>query len=119
MPVSGWWVAVWNRSPHQQEAARFVDYMVSRDGVRLWSTVGGQVPTRRSVLEDPFFAQPQNAWVQTMVQAWQTRSWIEPTECNTRTLQAILNEATHQVVLSNTDPMAALRAAEARFTEAQ
>jgi hypothetical protein len=36
-----------------------------------------------------------------------------------RTLQAILNEATHQVVLSNADPMTALRAAEARFTEAQ
>ncbi len=119
MPVSGWWVAVWNRSPHQAEAARFVDYMVSRDGVRLWATVGGQVPTRRSVLEDPFFAQPQNAWVRTMVQAWQTRSWIEPTECNTRTLQAILNEATHQVVLGNADPMVALRAAEGRFTEAQ
>lgn len=119
MPVSGWWVAIWNRSQRQAEATRFVDFMVSRDGVRLWATVGGQVPTRRSVLSDPFFNQPENAWVRTMVEAWQARSWIEPTECNTRTLQAVLNEATHRVVLNNADPMAALREAESKFAESQ
>jgi multiple sugar transport system substrate-binding protein len=50
MPVSGWWVAMWNKSPRQAEAAKFVDFMTGPEGVRLWSVVGGQVPTRKSVL---------------------------------------------------------------------
>lgn len=119
MPVSGWWVAMWNRSPRQDEAARWIDYMTGAEGVRLWSTVGGQVPTRKSVLADPVFAQPQNEWVRFMVTQWSERSWIEPTECNTRTLQTVLNEAVHRLVLQNASPMDALREAERKFTEAQ
>jgi ABC-type glycerol-3-phosphate transport system substrate-binding protein len=29
MPVSGWWVAAWSKSPRLKEAAKFIDYMVS------------------------------------------------------------------------------------------
>ena len=119
MPVSGWWIAAWNRSPRLNEAARFIDFMQSRDGARFWATVGGQVPTRRSLLEDPFFRQPDQAWVSTLVEAWRRGSWMEPTECNTRTLQSILNQAVHRVVVENAQPMAALQEAERRFTEAQ
>jgi multiple sugar transport system substrate-binding protein len=119
MPVSGWWVAMWNRSPRQAEAARWIEYMTGAEGGRLWATVGGQVPTRRSVLADPVFAQPQNEWVRFMVTQWSERSWIEPTECNTRTLQAVINEATHRVVLQNANPMDALREAERKFAESQ
>ena len=46
-------------------------------------------------------------------------SWMEPTECNTRTLQTVLNEATHKVVLQNADPTATLKEAEKKFAEAQ
>jgi len=117
MPVSGWWIAAWARSPRLNEAARFVDFMQSREGARFWAVTGGQVPTRRSLLEDPFFRAPEQAWVGTMVSAWGRGSWMEPTECNTRTMQSILNEAVHRVVVQNTDPMAALTEAERRFTE--
>jgi multiple sugar transport system substrate-binding protein len=119
MPVSGWWVAVWNKSPRQAEAAKFAEYLVSRDGVKLWATVGGQVPTRKSLLADPFFKQPDNMWVETMIAAWSASSWMEPTACNTRTLQAAINEATAQVLLNKLDPIAALKEAERKFAEAQ
>ncbi len=119
MPVSGWWVAMWNKSPRQAEAGKFVEYMTGAEGVKLWSTVGGQVPTRKSVLAEPVFKEPQNEWIQTMVAAWSARSWIEPTECNTRTMQAALNEAVHRVVLQNANPMDALREAERKFNDAQ
>jgi ABC-type nitrate/sulfonate/bicarbonate transport system ATPase subunit len=119
MPVSGWWIAAWARSPRLADAVRFVDFMQGREGARLWAVVGGQVPTRRSLLQDPFFAAPEQAWVRTMVDAWGRRSWMEPTDCNTRTMQAILNEAVHRVVVQNAEPMAALREAERRFQEAQ
>lgn len=119
MPVSGWWVAAWKDSPRIEEAGRFIDYMVGPEGVMLWSTVGGQVPTRRSLLDDPYFQEPANAWVSTMIDAWSQNSWIEPTECNTRTLQSVLNEATARVLVDGLDPMAALEEAEAKFDEAQ
>ncbi len=119
MPVSGWWVAAWNKSPHLGEAARFIDYMVGPDGVRLWSTVGGQVPTRRSLLSDPFFKEPANQWVGTMIDAWSGGSWMEPVACNTRTLQGGLNEATARVVIDKVAPKAALEEAERKFADAQ
>lgn len=119
MPVSGWWIAAWARSPRLNEAARFIDFMQSREGARFWAVTGGQVPTRRSLLEDAFFRAPEQEWVTTMVNAWGRNSWMEPTECNTRTLQSLLNEAVHRVVVQNTDPMAALQEAERRFAEAQ
>ena len=93
--------------------------MVSPEGVRLWATVGGQVPTRRSLLSDPFFGEPANQWVGTMIDAWSAGSWMEPVNCNTRTLQAGLNEATARVVIDKADPKAALAEAEQKFAEAQ
>jgi len=57
--------------------------------------------------------------VRFMVTQWSERSWIEPTECNTRTLQTVLNEAVHRLVLQNANPMDALREAERKFAEAQ
>lgn len=119
MPVSGWWTAAWSKSPNLDEAVQFLDYMVGPEGVELWTKVGGQVPTRASLLEDAYFDQPQNAWMKTMVSAWSTASWMEPTACNTRTLQADLNEATAKVILEDADPAAALAEAEAKFTAAQ
>lgn len=119
MPVSGWWVAAWNKSPRLEEAGKFLDHMLSRDGVRLWATVGGQVPTRRSLLDDPFFAEPRNAWVSTMIDAWSANSWMEPTQCNTRTLQGVLNEATSRVLVDGIAPRAALEEAEKKFADAQ
>ena len=119
MPVSGWWAAAWSESPHLDEAVKFIDYMTGPEGVELWTKVGGQIPTRSSLLEDPYFDQPENTWIKTMVSAWSTASWMEPTECNTRSLQADLNEATADVVLNGVDLSTALKAAEAKFAAAQ
>ena len=119
MPVSGWWVTVWNKSPRAAEAAKFAEYLVSPEGVNLWATVGGQVPTRKSLLSDPFFQKPESQWVSTMISAWSASSWMEPTACNTRTLQSALNEAVARVVIDKMDPVAALKEAEKKFTESQ
>lgn len=119
MPVSGWWVAAWNRSPHLEEAGKFIDHMLSPEGVRLWMTVGGQVPTRRSLLDDPFLDKPENAWVSTMIDAWSANSWMEPTQCNTRTLQGALNEAAARVLFTGISARDALVEAQNKFADAQ
>lgn len=119
MPVSGWWVAAWTRSPRLNEAAKFIDYLMGVESVKKWMTVGGQVPTRRTLLSDPFLAQPENQWVRTMIDAWSASSWMEPVECNTRTLQAGLNEALARVLQDRITPKDALLEAEKKFAEAQ
>jgi multiple sugar transport system substrate-binding protein len=119
MPVSGWYATAWSKSPHLELAAKFIDLMASQHAVRLWSEVGGQVPTRKSVLVDTFFRQPINQWMMTMIDCWSAASWMEPTECNTRTMQAALNEAVGRVVIDHADPVAALKEAEQKFDRSQ
>ena len=119
MPVSGWWIAAWAKSPRLAEAAKFAEYMAGTEGVKLWATVGGQVPTRKSLLADPFFAKPENQWVQTMVGAWSASSWMEPVNCNTRTLQSGLNEAVARFIQDKIPALDALKEAEKKFADAQ
>ena len=119
MPVSGWWVAAWAKSPRLSQAGKFIDYMIGPEGVRLWALVGGQIPSRKSLLSDPFFQRPENQWVNTVVTAWSASSWMEPVECNTRTLQSALNEAVARLIQDHKPAMDALKEAEAKFTEAQ
>ena len=119
MPVSGWWIAAWAKSPRLAEAAKFAEYMAGTEGVRLWATMGGQVPTRKSLLADPFFAKPENQWVQTMVGAWSASSWMEPVNCNTRTLQSGLNEAVARFIQDKIPALDALKEAEKKFADAQ
>ncbi len=118
-PLSGWWVAIWKNSKHQAEAAKFVDYMLGPKGVMLWSTTGGQVPTRSSIRTDKALAGPENDWVRLMIDAWGETGYMDPPACNTRTLQGALNEATARVVIDKIDPMAALKEAEQKFSDAQ
>jgi multiple sugar transport system substrate-binding protein len=118
-PLSGWWVAAWKSSPNLPQAAKFLDYMLGKEGVKLWATVGGQVPTRKSILESAEFAGPDYNWVRLMIDAWGETGYMDPTACNTRTLQGALNEATARVVLENMDPKAALEEAETKFADAQ
>ncbi|CAH1693722.1 Carbohydrate ABC transporter substrate-binding protein (CUT1 family) [Hyphomicrobiales bacterium] len=119
MPVSGWWIAAWQKSPRLAEASKFIDYLASTDSIAKWMTVGGQVPIRKSLLDSPFLKQPANGWMTTMVDTWSTSSWMEPTECNTRTLQSALNEAVSRVVLDKVEPKTALQEAEHKFADAQ
>jgi multiple sugar transport system substrate-binding protein len=119
MNVSGWWTTVWDGSPNKEAAALFVEHMVSPAGIELWSKVGGQVPIRTSVLQDPFFEQAENAHMQVVRESWSNWSWMEPTQCNTRTFQADLNEAVQRFIQDGVDPMTALEEAERKFREAQ
>jgi multiple sugar transport system substrate-binding protein len=119
MPVSGWWIAAWAKSPNLDAAAKWIDYVTGPAGVKLWATVGGQIPTLKTLMDDPDVVKAGGDWMKVVVDSWSNWSWIELMRCNTRSLQTVLNEATHKVVLQNADPTAALKEAERKFTEAQ
>lgn len=117
--VAGWWAAVWSKSPQLKEAGQFVEHMISKEGVALWSKVGGQVPTRTSVLQDPLFQTPAFAHVRDIHAAWSASSWLLPVNCNTQRFDGDLNAAVHRVVLGEADAKSALTTAEKLFEERQ
>jgi multiple sugar transport system substrate-binding protein len=117
--VTGWFVSGWNKSKNVAQAARFIEYMVSKDAVRLWSTVGGQVPTRTSIFQDEQFKKPEFEYMRTMASAWSTWSFMLPAACNTARFDADLNTAVHRVALGEMKPLDALKEAEKKFSERQ
>lgn len=117
--VAGWWVSAWSKSPHLKEAAMWVEHMINKDSVELWSKVGGQIPTRTSVLNDPVFQTADFAHVREIHAAWSASSWMLPVNCNTQRFDADLNGAVHRVVLGETSAKDALDEAEKKFAERQ
>ena len=117
--VAGWWVSAWSKSPQLKEVAMWVEFMISKESVELWSKVGGQVPTRTSVLKDPEFQTPDFAHVREIHAAWSANSWMLPINCNTQRFDSDLNGAVHRVVLGKTSAKDALTEAEKKFAERQ
>lgn len=117
--VAGWWVGAWSKSPRLKEAALWVEHLISPEAVRIWSTVGGQIPTRLSVWQEEEFKNPKYDYLRTLIDSWKTWSYILPTSCNTSRFDGDLNAAVQEVAVGGADPMAALKKAEAAFRERQ
>jgi len=117
--VTGWYVAAWKNSPNLEAATKFIEYMISEDGVREWSTTGGQVPTRNSILADAAFADEKYEYMREMQSAWSNRSLVAPTNCNMARFDADLNSAVQRVVLGEASASDALKEAEQKLRERQ
>lgn len=117
--VQGWWAAVWSRSRRVNEAARFLEHMISPDSVRLWTRLGGQVPTRASVWNEPEFQGPDYAFMRNVVEGWRAWSFMTPTECNTARFDADWNQAAQRVLVGGLAPERALQEAERAFLDRQ
>jgi multiple sugar transport system substrate-binding protein len=113
--VQGWYAALWARSRRLPEAARFLEHMINAESVDLWSEVGGQVPTRLSVWQNPKYRDPKFAFMETVVEAWRAWSFQIPTECTTTQFDADLNRAVQRVVVGRVAPAAAMAEAERAF----
>lgn len=117
--VSGWWVTVWKDSPNKEAAAKWVEYMISPEAVKLWSLVGGQVPTRLSVFEESEFGDPKYDYLKQLRDMWSEASWMFPSKCNTVNVQPAFNEAVQAVALGDAESMDALKDAERKFNDIQ
>ena len=117
--VSGWWISAWSKSPRLKEAAKWVEYNVSKEAVRIWSVVGGQIPTRLSVFNEAEFQKPEYAYMHAMIEAWRKWSFLLPVHCNTAAFDADWNAAVHRVVIDGADPIVAMQEAEKKFRERQ
>lgn len=117
--VQGFWIGVWSRSRNAQAAARFIEFVTSPGAVRSMAVVGGQVPQRLSVLNDPELKKPDYDFMAGVAAGWRDGGFILPTRCNMATFDADLNTAVQRVLVGAMQPMAALREAEASFRAAQ
>jgi multiple sugar transport system substrate-binding protein len=113
--VQGWYAGIWSKSRRLPEAAKFLEHMINPESVRLWSEVGGQVPTRMSVWQQPQFHEAKFAFMETVVDAWKAWSFQIPTECTTTQFDADLNRAVQRVLVGGIAPAAAMQEAERAF----
>ncbi len=60
--ASGWNVSVWSKSPHKEEAGRFIEILCSPEIDKEWVTLGGQIPLLKSTIEAcaDYLADPAN-----------------------------------------------------------
>jgi multiple sugar transport system substrate-binding protein len=117
--VQGFWIGVWSKSRNTQAAARFVEFVTSPSAVRSMAVIGGQVPQRLSVLNDPELKKPDYDFMPGVAAGWRDGGFILPTRCNMATFDADLNTAVQRVLVGAMQPMAALREAEASFRAGQ
>lgn len=117
--ITGWWAGVWKKSRNKDAAAKFAEYMVSRDGIMAWSAQGGQFPIRTSVINDPALSDPAFAHFKGLETSWANWSYMLPINCNSSRFDADLNEVVHRVLLEGTDTMTALQEAERKFRQKQ
>ena len=110
---------MWNKSKNVEAAAKFVEYMISKEGVNIWATVGGQVPTRNSVFSDDMFKKPEYSYMRALASGWAAWSFLLPFNCNTARFDADLNTAVARVTLGEMKPIDALKEAEKKFLERQ
>lgn len=110
--MSGWFAAISKDSPAKEEAAKWVNYMISAEASKLWADPGIQVPLRKSVFGEPKMQEPQFEWMRDMYKLWQDAAYWPPSECNVARTYTDLNLAVQQVILGQKTPDEALKEAE-------
>jgi len=118
--VGGWKVLMWAGSPHPEEAGKFVQYLFSKEAAEVWMKIGGQLPARVSLLEDPYFDEPGNEYLKDLLDALKDPAfvWIWP-GLNMAGYQVDIHTAAQQIVLEGRDVMEALKEAEEAFNARQ
>jgi len=118
--MAGWAVGVWSKSPVQEQAGKFVDYMLGPDGDKLWVEEGGQSPGLVSTLEGlgDFPQQPGNEYLQVVSEGSAKYGWLAPIDFSIGGYRQSLNKAAQAVVVNGTDPQQALEDAASEFDRA-
>lgn len=115
--ISSWHYGVWSGSKNQELAGKVVEYMASKEADVLWTTIGGQLPNRKStILENrEFFAEPNNALLLAAAEDTRKNGWLPPPGAGEGGWNEAFNTAFQDVIINNADPKAALQKAETAF----
>jgi trehalose/maltose transport system substrate-binding protein len=115
--ISSWHFGVWSGSKNKELAGTVVEYLSSREADVLWTTIGGQLPNRKSTIRDnpEFFADPKNALLLAAVEDTHKNGWLPPPGAGEGGWNEAFNSAFQDVMINHADPKAALQNAETAF----
>jgi multiple sugar transport system substrate-binding protein len=118
-PISGWSVGVWSKSQHKEAAGKLVEYMINSESDKLWVTVGGQVPVRKSTRnnEAEFLKQSKNKFLEVMADGFDNAGWPQPTEFAISGWRIDLNTVAQDVLANGLTLDSALEKAEKAFND--
>lgn len=118
--LGGWKVLMWSKSPNPKEAGEFAKYLFSREAADAWVKIGGQLPARVSALKDPYFENPENAYLKDLLEASNDPAFVFAWPgLNTAGYQKDIHAAAQQIILQKKDVMEALKEAEKAFASRQ
>lgn len=115
--LAGWSVGIWSGSESKEPAAKFVDYMMSDPGDKIWTETGGQIPGKKSTLTElkDVVSQPGNEYLAIAARGAAESGWLTPIDFSVGGYRQALNRATQQIIVDGKDAKSALSEAEEHF----
>lgn len=114
--LAGGWTMVMPKGANQDTAWKLLEFYQETEAEVLKATIGNELPTRKSTLDDPFFDTPE---------AEQMRQWLDWLAANPvaaplkvpqyQELVQSLYDAVQAVLVNDTDPKEALQTAADRY----
>lgn len=112
--VFGWSLVIGKDSKNKELAWKFVDFMTSPETQVITARMTGELPTRKSPYQDPFFNEPGAAEVRMWKDYMERVGFAPRYPRNYVEICQLIADAAQAVIIRNVDPKAALdRAAEA------
>lgn len=116
----GWHIGIWKDTRHLSEAGLLLRALMSPESSRLWMEVGGQVPNRVSLVNDPYLQQPGKEFLALPAKIRNEHFYLpEPVGINTAETAPAIHEALQQMMLDGKVDPALLQAANERIKRAQ
>jgi len=103
--ISTWDLAIPKGSKSPEEAWEFIKFFTSNESQFLYSKISGEIPTRKSAADDPYFKSSEGAmlgwWIKYLNEkgtlAVNTDTFQELTECMAAALQEVLKSSNSNV----------------------
>ncbi|NPV52461.1 MAG: sugar ABC transporter substrate-binding protein [Firmicutes bacterium] len=116
--MSGWTLGIPVTSRHKDEAWKFIEYYVSAEAQLMNAKLAGELPVRRSVLNDPYFQTKEAAAQRFFALYLNTKSQPFPKSQNYGLLKDTFVMALHEILTNRKTVQKALDDAVAKYNEA-
>lgn len=115
--IMGWSLGITKTAKHKEEAWKFVDHMISPESLMIYAKVAGEIPSRKSVLKDPYFHGPEGKPFQWFINYMSEFDIEMPHPHNVGKLRQTLVNAIADVILEKKQAKEALGQAEAEYNK--
>ena len=117
VPVGGWCLGVTTNSEQPEEAFALIHGLTDTEAQILNAREAGEMPVRRSALDDPWFGQDEAAEMRSWIEYIAAHGRDDPSQklVRSREFNRLLNTATQEIVLEDRPVAEALDAAAAEW----